>query len=186
MEYGVAMINKDKKINDKDRVEIAKQIIHEGEIYLKETISASDAIDRKATIFLSVFISLPTALVGKLYDKIDGNYNLCPIFVLIIGLYFSCYYFIKALRPQGMYLVGNHPKNLIEELNSKNGYSYDKFLLQESMNYQSMIEFNSEKNSLKGSYIEYGLEIVMVSVFTSCLCFLLFQLAVISRLCWNF
>ena len=41
-------------MNDKDKnaLDIAKQILHAGEIYLKETVNATDALERKATIFL--------------------------------------------------------------------------------------------------------------------------------------
>lgn len=168
------------------KIEIAKQILHEGEIYLKETIAATDALERKATVFLSVFVAIATASIGKSYETFSEDGSLTPytVFFLIlsIGTYISSYFFIQALWPRGQYLVGNHPRNLIEELNSQQSYSQEDFILNESKNYQKMIEFNSKHNQKKATYIERGLKILTFTVIASLLAMLLFAVVKCSCL----
>lgn len=160
-------------------IEIAKQILHEGEIYLKETINATDALERKATIFFSVFMSLATAVASIIATKLTFMSIISVAFFLFfcslsIGLYTACYYFAKALKPNKQYLVGNYPNNLIEELEKNKEYLAFDFAIEESKVYQKMIEHNSLHNAHKGKYIEKGLKTTIQSVIIAFIAMLLF------------
>lgn len=100
-------------MTEENKQKIANQILHEGEIYLKETISVTDTLERKAAIFLSVFASIATApMVIAVKMLYDGNFysSFFSFFLMLsLGFYMSCFFFIRALKPKGQYFVGNHP-----------------------------------------------------------------------------
>lgn len=155
-------------MTEENKQKIADQILREGEIYLKETINVTDSLERKAAIFLSVFLSIATALMGiavKMLSEDNFSSSSFAFFLMLsLGFYTSCYFFIKALKPKGQYLVGNHPKNLIEEMQSDEKYSSVDFAINESKNYQIMIEFNSSNNEDKATQINKGLNTILITV----------------------
>lgn len=81
------------KVCGKNDYNIAQQILHEGEIYLKETINVTDTLERKAVIFLSVFLPIAIASIGVSF-KVFLDHNLLYSFALLffmisIALYFD-------------------------------------------------------------------------------------------------
>lgn len=155
-------------MSKENKQKIADQILHEGEIYLKETLNVTDALERKAAIFLSVFVSVATASMGiavkMLSDQIFYTSFFAFFLMLSVGFYISCFFFIKALKPKGQYLVGNHPVNLIEEMQKDEDYSPADFAINESKNYQTMIEFNSSNNENKATQINKGFNTILITV----------------------
>jgi len=157
-------------MNDKERndLEIAKQILHAGEIYLKETICATDALERKAAIFFSVFMLIATASIAismQLFFLDNVMYAFIAFFLIFgVGLYAACYCLIGAIKPRGQYLVGNHPQNLIDHICKNKDITLYDYHISESQTYQDMIIFNSKNNHIKATFIDRGLLTTKITI----------------------
>ena len=86
-----------------------------------------------------------------------------------VGLYISCYFFIKAVKPTDQYLVGNHPQILMESFKAKKEYNSTDFVNHSSMSYQEMIKENTDINYTKSKSIKVGLNIIIISIMLSSL-----------------
>ena len=157
----------------KNKLERAKQIFQSVELYFKETVNVTDALERKATIFFSVFMSIATACIAitirfvsfKPQNIVDIT---LPYFIfcllLVVGLYIASCFFAYALKPKrGFKLPGNIPRVLKTKLEAEPAISLYSYIMWQIEAYGKMIETNCKINNSKGKAINRGLLCVLIA-----------------------
>jgi hypothetical protein len=122
-------------------VEMARQILHQGETFLKAQLDVALASDRRAITAASIFITFATAILGAALANFVARGSASLLVAGIAAsafMFFGAFFAFNAARPVTFYFPGNHPMEW---------WSCRKAALQEALggeaeNYQTRIESN--------------------------------------------
>ena len=161
-------------------LDLLKRSVDQAEKYLQETIRTSEIITARSYQIFGLLIPSVTLVLGyctkiDFSDTKDDIFELSGLLTLLI-LGFSLNYCRKAMVPYRFHMVGNKPKDSLDERFISNKEPLQSFLINECENYQKRIEKNAENNELRATYIKRSILILLfipLSLFASWIGFLI-------------
>lgn len=145
-------------------IDLLNKSVDQAEKYLQATMKTSEVITARSYQIFGFLIPLLTLTVTycistNFADTKDIILKLSGILIsLVLGT--SIYYCTQAMKPHDMHIVGNKPKDSLDERFIKHETPLYSFLINECDNYQYRIEENAKNNRLRASYIKQSIFIL--------------------------
>ena len=145
-------------------IEMAAQILRQGELFLQAQLQAGIAADQRAAQTGGIFTTLSTAVLASTlaYSAMTGSQQklvaagISTFFVMLLGAAVALY----SARPTKFYFVGNHPEKWFSVAEQT---SLANELMGEAENYQDRIEVNARILRENGELLKWANRLVVLA-----------------------
>lgn len=147
--------------NDVD-VEMARQILAQGELYLQGQVQLAIAADQRATTAASIFGSMATAVAAVVIAFWDNSKDDAALAAGLVGaalLLAAAVFAAIAARPVAFDVAGNHPAKWIDDRKG----SLVARIGRECESYQRRITFNDSVMSRNKGWITIAFGVALIA-----------------------
>lgn len=143
-------------------VEMARQILHQGETFLRAQLDAALASDQRAMTSASIFIGFATAVLGAGLAQFGSTSDYPLLIGASVGsgfMYWASICCFISARPVDFYYPGNHPEKWWPVCRD----DFAEVLCGETENYQEIIDANDSIIASNQTWLWRGIRAALVA-----------------------